>query len=160
GRQVLSRENLPPHTQRLVHWLMAFVRCREGDFERALDDVEAAISLAPYDAFMLGALSQIPIMAGKPNQAFELLARDSAGNPQSRKIYSLRRAWAYYVQGQYEKAVEMLREAPKSVDAHLFRASCQFRLGRVEEARVEVSRALAIDPQFSKKKLREKYLYS
>jgi tetratricopeptide (TPR) repeat protein len=99
-------------------------------------------------------------MAGKPNQAFELLAKASAGNPQSQKIYSLRRAWAYYVQGHYEKAVEMLREGPKSVDAPLLRASCQFRLGRVEEARVEVKRALAIDPQFSQKKLREKYFYS
>jgi adenylate cyclase len=160
GRQVLSRENLPPHTQRLAHWLMAFVRCREGDFERALDDAEAAISLAPYDAFMLGALSQIPIMAGKPNQAFELLAKASAGNPQSQKIYSLRRAWAYYTQGHYEKALEMLREGPKSVEVPLLRASCQFRLGRVEEARVEVNRALTIDPQFSQKKVREKYFYN
>jgi adenylate cyclase len=160
GRQVLSRENLPPHTQRLAHWLMAFVRCREGDFERALDDAEAAISLAPYDAFMLGALSQIPIMAGKPNQAFELLAKASAGNPQSQKIYSLRRAWAYYTQGHYEKGLEMLREGPKSVEVLLLRASCQFRLGRVEEARVEVNRALTIDPQFSQKKVREKYFYS
>jgi adenylate cyclase len=99
-------------------------------------------------------------MAGKPNQAFELLAKASAGNPQSQKIYSLRRAWAYYTQGHYEKGLEMLREGPKSVEVLLLRASCQFRLGRVEEARVEVNRALTIDPQFSQKKVREKYFYS
>jgi adenylate cyclase len=55
GRQVLSSENLAPHTRRLAHWLMAFVHCREGDFARAREDTETAFALAPYDAFMLGA---------------------------------------------------------------------------------------------------------
>jgi adenylate cyclase len=160
GRQVLSRENLSPHTRRLAHWLMAFVRCQEGDSERALDEAEAAIALAPYDAFMLGALSQIPIMAGRPDQAIDWLTKASARNPHNQKVYNFRRGWAYYVQGHHEKSIEEMKNGPKWVDVPVFLASCYFRLGRAEEARAEVKKALEIDPKFSQTKLRAKYFYS
>jgi TolB-like protein/class 3 adenylate cyclase len=53
-RQALDQQKLTPMELRLAHWLLAYVESQERDFGRALDEANAAVALAPFDAFMLG----------------------------------------------------------------------------------------------------------
>ena len=48
---VLAKENLTPQVKRLAHWLFAIVLTTERDFSRAQNEADAAVALAPYDAF-------------------------------------------------------------------------------------------------------------
>jgi adenylate cyclase len=57
-RSVLASDDLSPQVKRLAHWLFAWVLASEHDFDRASGEAETAISLAPYDAFVIGHLSQ------------------------------------------------------------------------------------------------------
>jgi adenylate cyclase len=159
ARQVQSTPNLTPQVQRLAHWLMAFITSQDGDFDRALAEADAAVALAPYDAGMLGNLAMIPIMAGKPDQAIDWIEKAAPRDPQDRKGLNYRLGWAYNVQGEYEKSVATLQQGPPWVDVPLLLASDYVRLGRTDEARAAVKKALEIDPTFTQAKWREGYFY-
>ena len=81
---MLAEDNLSPQVKRLAHWLFAQVLTTEGDFDRALEEAEAAISMAPYDASLIGDLSGVPIMSGKPDKALEWI--DLARRPAIRAV--------------------------------------------------------------------------
>jgi adenylate cyclase len=70
-RTVLAKDNLSPQVKKLAHHLFAFVSAAERDFNRALNEAEIAVSLAPYNASVLGILSQVAIMSGSPNKGLE-----------------------------------------------------------------------------------------
>jgi TolB-like protein/class 3 adenylate cyclase len=160
GREVQSTPNLSPQVRRLAHWLMAFVLSQEGDFDRAIAETDAAIALAPYDAFMLGTLSNIPMRAGKPAQAIEWIEKAMVRDPQNEKPNNFRLGRAYYLQGDYEKALAAINKgSPPWVDVPLFLASIYVRLDRMEEARAEVKKALVMEPGFTQAKWREAWFY-
>lgn len=159
ARAGLSAENLSPQVRRLGHWLMAFVLAQEGDFDGAPGEAETAIALAPYDAFMLGSLSNISIMAVRPEQAIDRIKDAMARDPQNRKIYNYRLGWAYNVMGDYEKSIPALKEGPPWVDVPLLLAMAYVHLDRNAEAQAEVKKALSIDPEFSQATWRQGYFY-
>ena len=54
---MLAKDNLTPQVKRLAHWLFAQVLPFEREFSRAQDEADAAIAMAPYDAFAIGKLA-------------------------------------------------------------------------------------------------------
>ncbi len=160
AREGLAGENLSPQTKRLGHWLMAYVKSQEHDFERAWAEAEAAVALAPYDAFMLGNLANVATMAGKPEKAIEWLTIEMRQTPNFNNYW--RFGWAYYVAGRYEEAIEAFTKVPRPWDAdtYLSRAAAFVRLDRMEHAKAAVSQALKMDPLFTQAKFREGYFYS
>jgi TolB-like protein/class 3 adenylate cyclase len=156
----LAGENLSPQTQRLGHWLMAFVKSQERDFERAWTEAEAAAALAPYDAFMLGMLANVATMAGKPDKAIEWLQIEVQRSPDVNRNW--RFGWAYYVAGRYGDAIEAFKKAERPLDAdnYLNQAATYVRLDRMEDAKAAVKEALKLDPTFTQAKWREGYFYS
>jgi hypothetical protein len=58
ARAVLAKEDLSPQVKRLAHRLFAKVLIPESNFTRALKEADMAISLAPYDAGMIGDLER------------------------------------------------------------------------------------------------------
>ena len=46
-RSVLAKDNLSPQVKRLANWLFAWVLASEGDFNRALNEADTAVALAP-----------------------------------------------------------------------------------------------------------------
>jgi adenylate cyclase len=87
-REVLTKENLSPQVKRLAHWLFAWVLASEHDFDRALSEAETAISLAPYDAFVIGHLSQVAVMSGRPDKAIEWIEFAATHDPNDAKNLS------------------------------------------------------------------------
>jgi TolB-like protein/tetratricopeptide (TPR) repeat protein len=161
AREALAMENVSPQTQRMGHWLLAYVSMYgDRDFERALSETEAAEALAPYDAPLLADLSQVFVAIGKPDQALASLEEASRRDP-GLTGDEWQWAWAYYVKGDYEKAIEAAsRLEPPGVENYILPAASYVRLGRMEAARAAVAKMLEIDPGFSQAKVRTGYIYS
>jgi adenylate cyclase len=162
AREALAMENVSPQTQRLGHWLLAYVSLYgDRDFERALSEAEAAKALAPYDAHLLGDLSQVLTATGKPDEALGWLEESRRRDPGLTGL-EWNWAWAYCVKGDYEKAIEAASriEPPSLAERYILPAASYVRLGRMEEARAAVAKLLELDPGFSQVKVRVGYVYS
>ena len=68
ARKGMSHPDLTPQERRLGEWLLAYVYASEGDFAKSMNSAEAAIALAPRDAFMYADLAQMPIWARAAGQ--------------------------------------------------------------------------------------------
>ena len=160
--QAMSRPRLSPMERRLGHWLSAMVNVTEQKFERALNEAEAAINLSPNDAYMLGDLSQVPIMAGKPAQGLEWVERAASLDTNPPEDLDFYRGWALAIEGKLDESLAALKEDRRddTIFSPLMKAIVLSRLGRTEEAQQELKRALAIDPKLTQAKWRELFFYS
>ena len=68
GSEVLAKDNLTPQVKRLAHWLLALALPFERDFSRAQDEADAAVAMAPYDAFAIGKLRLSPSWPASPKR--------------------------------------------------------------------------------------------
>ena len=87
-REVLAKDNLTPQVKRYAHWLFALVLAAERDFDRALSEAETAISLAPYDASLIGYLAVVPIMSGAPAKALDWVEFAAKRDPNAAKHWN------------------------------------------------------------------------
>jgi adenylate cyclase len=158
-RSVLAKDNLSPQVKRLAHWLFAFVLTTERDFSRALKEADTAIALAPYDGFVIGDLSQVLIMSGRPDKGLEWIDLALARDPNKFQIYN--KGWALRLLGKYEDSIAAYKQAPMWGDTSLNIAIGLVRLGRIDEAKAQVKFMLEKnDPKFTQAKWREGYIYS
>ena len=161
ARAVLAKENLSPQVKRLAHWLFAEVLMTERDFTRALTEADAAISSAPYDAGMVGDLSVVPIVSGKPDKGLEWIDFQMTRDPNAARDVNYKRGWAFRVLGKYEDSISAFKQAPMDGDAFLNIAIDLVRLGRMDEAKAQVKLMLEKnDPKFTQAKWRQGYFYS
>ena len=161
-REAFRDPNLSPMALRLGHWLFAFVAAQERDFARALREVDAAASLAPYDAFLLGDLSQVLIMAGRPDQAIDWASKAATNDPAMAWYYHGQRGWAYETQGKYEESLAALNLGRSDVfiNIPLLMVIDLVNLGRIDEAKAKLAQALQLDPTFTQAKWRLLTFYS
>ena len=161
AREVLAKDNLTPQVKRLAHWLFAEVLPTERAFDRAMAEADAAIAMAPYDAFAIGQLSFVPMLAGKPEKGLEQAEFSLAHDPNGAKDMHYKRGWALRLLGKYEASVAAFKQADMSGDAPLNLAIDLVRLGRIDEAKAQVKLMLEKnDPKFTQAKWREGYFYS
>jgi adenylate cyclase len=161
ARTVLAKEDLAPQVKRLVHWLFAKVLITESDFTRALNEADMAVSLAPYDAGMIGDLADVPIVSGKPDKAMEWIDFAVTRDPNSATDMHYKRGWAFRLLGKYEDSLAAFRQGFTFGDAPLNRAIDLVRLGRMDEAKAQVKLMLEKnDPKFTQAKWRQGYFYS
>lgn len=154
---------LSPMEQRSAHYLAAFVLITERKFDEALGEAETAIDLSPYDAHMLGALSQISVAAGNPAQALEWLDRAEARQAQSSQLsqeLAFYRGWALLTAGRLEEALTALQKDRTDFFSPMLQSIVLKRLGRMEEAVAELKRGLAIEPRLTQAKWRDLFFYS
>jgi adenylate cyclase len=162
AREVLAKDNLTPQVKRLAHWLFALTLPFEREFSRAQDEANAAIAMAPYDAFAIGKLAMVPIMAGKPQKGLEQADFALAHDPNALKDWQYARGWALRLAGKYEDSLAAFKQADMSGgDAPLNIAIDLVRLGRIDEAKAQVRSYLEKnDPSFTQAKWRQGYFYS
>ena len=161
-RAVLAKDNLSPQVKRLAHWLFAKTLTTEGDFNRALKEAEYAISMAPYDAFVIGGLSDVPIMSGKPDKALQWIDLALPRDPNSSGDLNYKKGWALRLLGKYDDAIVALKQSyyPDWVSP-LELAIDLVRLGRTDEAKAQVKLMLEKnDPKYTQSKWRQTTFYS
>ncbi len=161
-REALRDPNASPMVLRLGHYLFAFVAAQERDFARAMSEAKTAISLAPYDAFLLGDLSQVPIMAGQPDQAIDWASKAVINDPAMAWYYHGNRGWAYESQGKYEESLAALKLSRSDVfiNLPLLMVIDLVNLNRLDEAKAMLAQALKLDPTFTQTKWRGISFYS
>ena len=161
AKSVLVQENLTPQVKRLAHWLNATVLTTQNDFDRAQTEAEAAISMAPYDAYAIGNLAMVPIAAGQPDKALQWIDLAFARDPNRGKVLNYKKGWALRLLGKNEDSLAAFKQAFMDGDAPLNMAIDLVRLGRIDEAKAQVKRMLEKnDPKFTQAKWREGYFYS
>jgi tetratricopeptide (TPR) repeat protein len=153
-RRAVAKPNKAPLENRLSHWLFAYVSAQEGDYDRAIREMEVTLSLAPYDAFQLGDLSTVQIFAAQPDKALEMLAKALASDPANRPFYQQLRGWALHVAGRYEESIVALTEGIELPVVPLMQAVNHAELGRPDEAKRLVAQSLAKRPDLSQTKWR------
>jgi len=162
GREVLAKDNLTPQVKRLAHWLLALALPFEREFNQAQDEANAAVAMAPYDAFAIGKLAIVPIMGGKPQKGLEQADFALAHDPNALKDLQYTRGWALRLLGKYEDSLAAFKQSKTdSGDAPLNMAIDLVRLDRMDEAKAQVKLMLEKnDPKFTQAEWRQGYFYS
>ena len=133
----------------------------ERDFDRASREAETAISLAPYDASLIGR----PVVGAnhvrRPDKALEWIEFAADHDPSSAKDMNYNEGWALRILGKPEESLAAFKQADASGDTPLNIAIDLVHLGRMDEARAQVKLMLEKnDPKFTQAKWREGYFYS
>jgi tetratricopeptide (TPR) repeat protein len=126
------------------------VLIHEGDFERAVQEANTVVSMAPYDAFALVEMAEVMTVSGLYEQALDWLTISEARDPTRAARYHRDRAYVYRLMGRYEESVREYTCA--GFLRPWFRLSLAIdyvRLGRLEEARAAVKELLKVDPKFT-----------
>jgi tetratricopeptide (TPR) repeat protein len=135
-----------------THWTLGFVHLHLRDFDLALSEYERALELNSNDADFLAEMTIGLTYMGRPEQAITQLKKAMRMNPRHPSWYWQVLGFAYYEVGQYKEALAILKQDNKPwFKTHRTLAAVYVRLGRLEEARAEVSKLFEKNPDYSLK---------
>ena len=117
-----------------------------GDFDRSIEEAEAAIEMAPNEAGTRSRLATWLSFAGRHDQAIEWAstALRQEHNAAFAMYLKPNLAWALYNAGRYDEAFETIKGSEMSTPD--MAAAIYVRVGRVEEARAIIADWLKIGP--------------
>ena len=130
--------SLAPLTAWALHWQMALLyQWHDNDFARSVAEARAAVGLVPYDAMSRNDLSWILANAGLGEEAVAWARAGLEHDPNAPSWFHFNLAWALYVAGRDQEAVDAVRDYASDFAVPL--AAIYVRLGRVEQARAVVA---------------------
>jgi TolB-like protein/class 3 adenylate cyclase/Flp pilus assembly protein TadD len=133
-----------------THWALGFVYLHRREFDRAIAEYESALELNSNDADFLAEMSNALNYTGRPEQAISQLKKAMRMNPRHPSWYFHVLGMAYYEVGRYKEALATLKQDNNPFFwVHRTLAAVYVRLGRLEEARVEVSELLKKKPDYT-----------
>ena len=153
AEEALAGQSVSPGMQWRGRYVLAYIHWFKGDFERAVADAEAAVALAPYDADTMSFMSRVQVASGNTSRALEWVQESMRRDPGVQRNTRML-AWIYYLTGEYEKSIEAAKRHQVlsrqfGGDASSYMVASYARLGRMENARSAVERALEAEPQWS-----------
>jgi adenylate cyclase len=107
ARKAVSIDKLSQH----AYWALGFVHLYRKEHEDAARAVQEAIKISPSYADGYGLLALIKNQQGLAEDAIDLLNKGMQLNPHYTWDYLYNLGWAYYILGEYEKAVEYEQQA-------------------------------------------------
>jgi adenylate cyclase len=135
-----------------AHWILGMVYLNMLDFDLAIAEYERALALNSNDADFLAEMARSLIALSRPEQAVSQLKKAMRMNPRHPSWYWNVLGEAYYEIGRYDEALAALKQNNKPwFSNHRSLAAVYVRLGRLEEARAEVSKLLQKNPYFTLK---------
>ena len=133
--------------------VLAWIYLLKREHDKAIEECEGAVSLAPNAADAVFALGIILRFAGRVEDAVPMFERAIRLNPIPQAAYLSQLALSYTFIGEFEKAIGICKKAfPKNPDDLIGRIAlvvAYTSLGRESDARAEVAEVLRIDPKFS-----------
>jgi tetratricopeptide (TPR) repeat protein len=108
---------------------------------------------------MMGDLSKVLVVAGRPKQAIEWADSAIAGDLGNKAKYLYNKGWALTVTGDDKKAIETLKGAAQWTGTPGLLAINYMRVNQPEEAKAELKKMLAMDPTFNLGKWRDLFTY-
>jgi TolB-like protein/DNA-binding winged helix-turn-helix (wHTH) protein len=140
-----------------AHWALSYVQLYRRD---PLDAIHAADRALVFDhnyadAFVTLAMSTA--YAGDPKRAIGLIGAGMKLNPHYGDTYRNALGLAYFLAGQYEKAVPVQKEAigndPERIQSQLALMATYIKLGRQADAEWQAQEVLMIKPNFTLDKI-------
>jgi adenylate cyclase len=136
-----------------AHIVIGAVYILRRQYEKAIAEAERAIAISPNGAsnntFMAGALG----ISGRWEEGIEYAKKAMRLAPSPPVSYFWILGRAYFMTGEYDKAIETFQKAvsvnPDYLVAHTFLAACYSSLDRHAEAAGEAEEVLRINPKFN-----------
>ncbi len=137
-----------------AYGMLALTHLNAGEYDKAIEMSEKAVSLAPNSAENLGGVAQaVMTKSGHPERGIELVKRAMRLSPFYRPGFLRALGMAYRMAGRLEEAVACYRESLKRetgyLAAYVNLASALGELGREAEAREAARDVLRQEPGFS-----------
>lgn len=140
---------LDPESQQ-ARWNLAYVYLHRHEPEASLHESDRAAALNPGNAALTGEIGWCMALLGAWERGLALLARSHWLNPHHPSHWLS--AWYLdrFRQGDYEGALQYARllRQPRRFWDPLLHAAALAELGRIDEARDEIARLLALEPDF------------
>ncbi len=153
GRQLASRAVELDPSDPQGHWALAYGRLWTRDLAGALEAIEKAAALGPNYAEAYATRGYMLSYASRPAEAIESLKTSMRLDPQHPRIWLHFLAHAYFMEGNYQQAVSLLKRRirlqPETDISRVLLASCYGHLGLEADARSEWNEVLRINPDFS-----------
>jgi TolB-like protein/Tfp pilus assembly protein PilF len=149
AKKALSLDDSDFQARVVLTWIYLLKR----EHDKAIEECEGAVSLAPNAADAVFALGIVLRFAGRVKDAVPMFERAIRLNPIPQAAYLSQLALSYTFIGEFEKAIGICKKAlPKNPDDLIGRIAlvvAYTSLGRESDARAEVAEVLRIDPKFS-----------
>jgi adenylate cyclase len=130
--------------------LLATALRRRGDYEGGFAEAERALTISPNLAGAHAARGSCLISAGRPREGIAALERSIRLDPRRSAIRLNQIALALYCSGEYEAAVDAanhaIRSYPNYPNPYRWLAAALGQLGRIEEAKQSLEKAIEIAP--------------
>jgi len=126
-----------------------------GEAAMAAAALDRALALNPNAAHAWGARGGIHVLRNQPEAAIEAIERARRLSPFDPRtfLYAQNIAIAHLAARRFEVAIEWadraLHDQPRTVGAMRVKIAANAHLGRLDEARAELARLLAIDPKLT-----------
>ena len=131
-------------------WSLGYVHLMRKEFALAEQAVETSLGIAPNYADGFGLLALINNSLGNAKAAIANIQKGMQLNPYYTWDYPYNLGRAYYVLGEYDKAIPELESAktrnPNVMPVRLVLAACYVRTGRAADAEWEIEEVQAINP--------------
>jgi adenylate cyclase len=135
------------------HSLLASIYLVMRQHDKAIAEGERAVALNPNGAFAYCTLAVIVGSAGRWEESVLYAKQSMRLNPFSDSMYYWALGRAYFMLGQYNEAILILKKAiqisPDFLLAHISLAACYSSLDRGAEASASAKEVLRINPKFS-----------
>ena len=133
---------------------LAMVLRMRGDYEGAIAEVERALTISPNLAGAHGVRGAILIFSGRPKDGLAALERSIRLDPRQSAVRLNQIALEY--EAAIEAATRAIRSYPDRPHSYRCLAAALGQLGRTEEAKEALEKAIAIAPAFFEMYVRER----
>lgn len=146
-----------------AHAILAQVLVRRRQFDEAHRAATKALELNPNDAEGLQLIAEVYTFVGRAGDALALMARAMKLNPHYPPIYAMVAGRAALYSGQFGQAVGSLREcasrAPNIWPCRAYLAAALVKIGREDEAKMELEEYRRLVPDASARTLSERVTF-
>jgi len=149
AKKALSLDDSNVQARVVLSWIYLLKR----EHDKAIEECEGAVSLAPNSADAVFVLGVVLRFAGRVKDAVPMFERAIRLNPIPQAAYLSQLGLSYTFMGEFEKAIGICKKGlsknPDDLVGRLALVVAYTSLGRESDARAEVAEVLRIDPKFS-----------
>jgi adenylate cyclase len=146
------------------HGLVAAIYMTQGQCDKALAKAEQTVATHPDAVIQLDLLGIALNCMGRPEEALSVFKRSLRLSPNPPPFVIVGIGGAYFLTEQYEEIIDFynkrIHHVPPWTAFHYDLAVAYSLLGREEEAKTEVAKALKIDPNISIRQIEKTLFYS
>ena len=131
-------------------WVLGYIHLLRREFDLSEAAYEHAYALNPNDAGFLSNRATTLLYLGRPEEAIKGIKEAMRLNPHHPESLVADLGWAYYDAGLYEESVKTFRSMTTPPPwVHRTLAAAYVQLGRLDEARGEISQMLEKEPDYN-----------